>query len=156
MKREIKFRAWDITNKIMRYTDAYFIIAAEEVLILTAHKEDTDYYKIEDAAARFKIMQYTGLSDKNGVEIYEGDIVIKVDLDYEIMGEWGSEDKRWEDESKFPKKEYIRDVVTMSRFPKFWLENESFGYEGEDLAEASECEVIGNIHEHSKLLKKEL
>lgn len=129
--REIKFRAWDNYNKMYIFGEP---INFQSFWAVCLENEFND------------IEQYIGLKDKNGREIYEGDILEKWTSEYE---EWDEE----KDEPIPPHRSGFRDNATMERFPRYWLAHESFGYEGEDLEDTGDWEVVGNIHENPELLK---
>ncbi|WP_149710781.1 YopX family protein [Campylobacter concisus] len=119
--REIKFRAWDTQ--------------AEEILYGVEHTYDG--YKVPmpsfgallDCPDFYVVMQYTGLKDKTGKEIYEGDIVhFKTLRSKEYIGEV----KSYEDAASF-----------------FVVAKEHYM---ECLDDVYELEVLGNIYENKGLL----
>ncbi len=119
--REIKFRAWDASESKMLYHDVNYMTSSD----LLRSYDDT-------------IMQYTCLKDKNGKDIYEGDIV-QVDNHIPEDGE---------DESF--------DVITQCKWDKgmFVLKDKAFGHWTRQLRHSPErLKVIGNIYENPELLE---
>lgn len=124
MGREIKFRAWESQQKEMRTLQPNWSMS---VLNDNAH---------------YSVLQFTGLNDKNGKEIYEGDIV---EVYSYVSEQFGKIDRT------------AHAVCWMGpEYPACDLD----GWEGESngLAELEqsgewECEVIGNIYENPELLK---
>lgn len=138
--REIKFRAWDKSEERMVYSgtkqnDYPFVWQIHNTGIEIVEHDGTNWNTIKDLV----FMQYTGLKDKNGKEIYEGDIV------------------EAKDPYKYNSKEifYTCEVV-FTEGAAFMLKHtyENWGTVGiryfglRDM----ELEVIGNIYENPELL----
>ena len=138
--REIKFRAWEVSilpdgtiRKTMYYTND--LICWGEV---PSPMIDTGFIDVELEEGELWIwMQYTGLKDKKGIEIYEGDIVKATAL-YEVVGcvVWRA--------PKF--KIYFKRVYSRNAKKLKYCTRALYAHDNE---------VIGNIYENPELLRED-
>jgi len=116
--REIKFRAWGATERSDWEDEMQYDFDIESV--------DGEIFCMGEAQPEWVLMQYTGLKDKNGMEIYEGDIV-----------------------RVSPQNPVLMEVVWTDDFGRFELKHISPPNDFYGISRAKHYEVIGNIYEDS-------
>ena len=139
MNRELKFRIWDKSFKKFLEDDyeSKNVIDGDGNLFMYVLSEtfrDLYFYKL---LKNIEISEYTGLKDKNGKEIYEGDI-LKYNFPYDGRLKHVSPVKFLETEASFGIKDRYENEIPLYR-----------------IAANNYFEVIGNIYENEELLKSE-
>ena len=152
--REIKFRAWDKTGKGMgkvnyiKYSDVQYNQISARFKQKEKTVDDWFIYGDENGCDNIILMQYTGLKDRNGKEIYEGDI---------IRFTW-EEDSCWGKQGTYTA--YIRfnrgtfEVVYIGK--KYLIEDgNQTGSDGLNyfMDWSEDVEVVGDIYTTPELLK---
>lgn len=136
MGREIKFRAWDPNRKVMEHC----------ISINPFNVTDCDRFlwKWEEV----EVMQYTGLSDKNGREIYEGDV-----LEFADMGEEGYEYREGYDFTNRAIVVFEEGRYTLNKFADYnSAVVEELNLHDETVSTMKFSLVIGNIYENPELI----
>jgi len=137
--REIKFRVWDKDNqKMWDRIDLNFCMKYGQIYI------DNDYIKELGISKNVELMQYTGLKDKNGKEIYEGDIIEMQHCD-ECNGLKAVVKRYWDGWW------YFTEVETKGRMGE--MVSQYVANFDEKFGELSYCIVIGNKYEDGDLIE---
>jgi len=138
--REILFRAKTVDENEWIYGDIFHSGACPEIMRIHDYKNRVNY-----AVNPETLGQYTGLTDKNGVKIFEGDILSSDKYPYTSDGS----------------QNYFAEVVWFDNCPAFGLyvfkapKSEVRGVaEGSEFIEddLSDMEVIGNVYDNPELV----
>lgn len=136
MTREIKFRAWNKVWGMMSLVDKIEFEEGKPVSVSVTIKatdfDHTDEWSDYEVGDDIILQQYTGLKDKNGKEIFEGDIVKiagHTDNDVVIFKDGAFCIEGW--------------TNTLAELMTDWSSN----------VDPELIEVIGNVHENPELLK---
>lgn len=123
----LRFRAWNKATKEMYEVDDIMSIdfGRSEISVKTLFFERTNYYKFDDIV----LMQSTGLRDKNGKEIFEGDILGTKDGLLNGVVEFNIDLGMW-----------TNSLIRYNNFERL-------------CNVASSREIIGNIHTNPELLE---
>ncbi|MGE1044064.1 YopX family protein [Bacillus wiedmannii] len=127
---DIKFRAWD---KVMgKMYEVGFIDFAKERAQL-AHIVDGICYAVYISPLKdVELLQYTGLKDKNGKEVYEGDILKEKDIITEVV----FHNYHWKEKLISSPRNHLKNYFPFRDTMPFT------------------AEVLGNIYDNPDLLKK--
>lgn len=130
--REIKFRAW-IGEEMVKDPIIYGV-NGDQMAVGSRLNEGLDNFFI-DGEGKYHLMQFTGLKDKNGKEIYEGDICkIRTTEDFNCIDMVG--------EVRWLEKHWCFRIVVADH--DGWSPNEFVKW----------VKIIGNIHENPELISK--
>ena len=151
MNREIKFRAWNKVWGMMSLVDKIEFEEGKPVSVSVTIKatdfDHTDEWSDYEVGDDIILQQFTGLKDKNGKEIYDGDIVRFENKAYEIrfFNKWGMFGLVGKSDYKdFTEEDPLGSGGSSTRYKPYVL--------GEYYQKR--IEVIGNVFENPELLNE--
>ncbi len=165
--REIKFRAWDRDYAKMSEIDFCLTKTGRMFWInndgaLCGGFENPTYDPHYPSSGRFVLMQFTGLKDGKGREIYEGDILQhKYPAGYtNYTVKYGKFDNGMEYEEQELGVGWYIEALFKRYYAEKWKEDEKNYTPGEKIKNIygsypsyEGCEVIGNVYENPELVK---
>ena len=131
--RELKFRA---ISKDKEWVYGFFVVGEENAFIYAENKK---YYTVDEST----VGQFTGLQDKNGVDIYEGDVLRFKDKLEWYWSPFLSANEINEILNNHEKYPYEQRLVELPESYEWLLSSEIQSF----------WAVIGNIHENQELLE---
>lgn len=134
--REIKVRAWYKPYKQMCQVESLRFDGNGVYTAVLIEESFYDRRLVE--ADEIVIEQFTGLKDKNGTEIYEGDVIIQKPLSKNSIG--------WVGKIIFKEGAFMAEVYERGKIVMYLFLSE-FNPE-------KTCEVIGNIHKDPELMEE--
>lgn len=140
--REFKFRAWE-NNKMYYQVRCGGVFDGIPTAPTVWNVEAGDWLNLT-GQPHTKVMQYTGLKDKNGKEIYEGDIVTFEDAHYSIS----------ENGQEFGVFQNAGVIKWDCDYAQFYVTNRQSVDSESFFDYIGETEVIGNIYENPSLLEE--
>lgn len=123
-----KFRAWD------RLTGKMFPVGIIDCSIQAVYIEEPNGLDSRRNFDEIELMQSTGLKDKNGKKIYDGDVLKTSDGELAKVV-WNKELACWE-------AEFLSEIVDLSEV-------------ADVKSNRSDCEIVGNIYENTEFLEGE-
>lgn len=123
MTMTVKFRAWDGGSLSRMYSPEEVMVGDSCIWILDEDSESNEWTVNNDLV----LMQSSGMRDKNGKEIFDGDVLVSIDGMLNGVVKYNSKLGMW-----------TNDLLLYNNFEKLW-------------SIADSREIIGNIYENPEL-----